>query len=147
MAIIESSIKVNASVEKVFAYITDIETMMKSSPYVTGVDIQGPIQVGTRYVVKTNTMGRTIETVNEIVAYEPNKKWSVKTFAAPPASDVTNTTILETDGSGTKVTAQMDAVLVPAGMPNMPGMEDMMKKQLVAGIETTLASLKKALEG
>jgi malate/lactate dehydrogenase len=24
----------------------------------------------------------------------------------------------------------MDAVLVPAGMPSMPGMEDMMKKQM-----------------
>jgi carbon monoxide dehydrogenase subunit G len=147
MTIIESSIKINASVEKVFAYITDIEKQMKTSQYVTGVDIQGPLQVGTRYVVKTNTMGRTIETVNEIIAFEPNKKWSVKTFGTPPASDLVNTTLLESDGGSTKVTAQMDAVLMPAGMPNMPGMEDMMKKQMIAGMDTALAALKKALEG
>ena len=84
---------------------------------------------------------------NEVVAFEKNKRLSTKTFAAPPASDVTNTYILEKDGSGTKLIMQMDAVLVPAGMPSMPGMEDMMKKQMLAGFEATLATLKKAIEG
>jgi hypothetical protein len=92
-------------------------------------------------------MGNTIETMNEVVSYEPNKKFGVKTLAAPPASDVTNTYILEKDGSGTKLTLQMDAVLTPPGMPNMPGMEDMMKKQMMTGFEATLAALKKAIEG
>ena len=65
---------------------------------------------------------------------------------APPASDVTNTYILDKDGDGTKLTLQMDAVLTPPGMPNMPGMEDMMKKQMVAGLETTLQAMKKLIE-
>jgi len=41
----------------------------------------------------------------------------------------------------------MDATLVPAGMPNVPGMEDMMKKQMIAGLESTLGAMKKAIEG
>jgi hypothetical protein len=92
-------------------------------------------------------MGHVNETTNEVVALEPNKKFGVKTFAAPPASDVTNTYILEPDGTGTKLIMQMDAVLVPPGMPSMPGMEDMMKKQMMAGFESTMATLKKAIEG
>jgi hypothetical protein len=71
----------------------------------------------------------------------------VKTFAAPPASDVTNTYILEKDGDGTKLIMQMDAVLTPPGMPNMPGMEDVMKKQMMAGFEATMNTLKKVIEG
>jgi len=33
------------------------------------------------------------------------------------------------------------------GMPSMPGMEDMVKKQLLTGMEATLAMYKKAIEG
>ena len=70
----------------------------------------------------------------------------MKTFASPPASDVTNTYVLEEDGGGTKLIMQIDAVLTPAGMPKMPGMEDMMKKQMLAGFEATLATMKKLIE-
>jgi hypothetical protein len=84
---------------------------------------------------------------SEVIAYEKNKIYGTKTFAAPPASDVTSTYILEAAGSGTKVTMQTEATLMPAGMPSMPGMEDMMKKQMLAGYESTLAALKKAIEG
>jgi hypothetical protein len=82
-----------------------------------------------------------------VVTFEPNKKFGVKTLAAPPASDVTNTYVLEPDGDGTKLTLLMDATLVPPGMPSMPGMEDMMKTQMKTGLDTTMASLKKAIEG
>ena len=92
-------------------------------------------------------MGHKNVTTNEVVAFEPNKKFGVKTHAAPPASDVTNTYILEKVGGGTKLTLQMDAVLVPAGMPSVPGMEDMMKTQMKAGLDSTLAAMKKAIEG
>ena len=92
-------------------------------------------------------MGMKNTTTNEVVSFEPNKKLGVKTLATPPASDVTNTYILEPDGDGTKLTLQMDANLVPAGMPSMPGMEDMMKNQMKAGLDTTMAAMKKAIEG
>ena len=147
MAIIETSVSIKKPVEQVFAFITDLNNQKKLSTYITGVEVSGPVQLGTKYKIETTSMGNKITTNNEVVAFEPNKKFGVKTFAAPPASDVTNTYLLDPDGSGTKLTLQMDAVLVPPGMPNMPGMEDMMKKQMITGLETSLNLYKKLLEG
>jgi carbon monoxide dehydrogenase subunit G len=147
MTILETSIKINKPVEKVFEFITNLDNQKKLSSYITGVQVSEPLKVGTKYKIQTTSMGHVIETLNEVVSFEPNKKFGVKTFAAPPASDVTNTYILEKEGEGTKLTMQMDAVLTPAGMPNMPGMEDMMKKQMMAGFEATMNTLKKAIEG
>ena len=81
------------------------------------------------------------------VPFEPNKKFGVKTYAAPPASNVTNTYLLESDGKGTKLTPQMDATLSPVGVPKIPGTEDMMKKQMIAGLDATMAAMKKLIEG
>jgi uncharacterized membrane protein len=147
MTILEFSTKVNKPAEQVFEFITNLENQKKLSQYITAIEINEPLKVGTRYKIQTTTMGRTIDTLNEIVSFEPNKKFGVKTFAPPPASDVTNTYLLEPDGDGTKLILQMDTVLTPPGMPNIPGMEDMMKKQMSAAFEGTLATMKKAIEG
>jgi uncharacterized protein YndB with AHSA1/START domain len=147
MATLETSVTIGTSVEKVFEYITNLDNQKKLSTYITGIEADGPVKLGTKYRIETTSMGHKNVTNNEVVAFEPNKKFGVKTHAAPPASDVTNTYLLEADGSGTKLTLQMDAVLVPAGMPSMPGMEDMMKAQMKAGLESTMAAMKKAIEG
>ncbi len=147
MATLETSVKISNPVAQVFEFITNLENQKKLSSYITGIQVSEPLKVGTKYKIQTTSMGRVIETLNEVVAFEPNKKFGVKTFASPPASDVTNTYVLEEDGNGTKLTMQIDAVLTPAGMPKMPGMEDMMKKQMLAGFEATLATMKKLIEG
>ncbi len=147
MTILDTSVSISKPVEKVFEYITNLDNQKKLSTYITGIEVDGPVKLGTKYKIETTSMGHKNVTTNEVVAFEPNKKFGVKTFAAPPASDVTNTYLLEADGKGTKLTLQMDAVLVPAGMPNMPGMEDMMKTQMKAGLDSTMAAMKKAIEG
>jgi len=147
MATIETSVNINKPVEKVFEFITDLENQKKLSTYITGIEVSEPLKLGTKYKIETTSMGYKNVTNNEVIAFEPNKKLGVKTFAAPPASDVVNTYILESEGNGTKLSLLMDAVLTPAGMPNMPGMEDMMKKQMITGLETTLNTMKKLIEG
>lgn len=147
MAVIETSVKVNKSVEQVWAFITNLENQKKLSTFITGIEVSEPLKLGTKYKIETTSMGMKNVTTNEVVSFEPNKKFGVKTFAPPPASDVTNTYLLEPDADGTKLTLQMDATLVPAGMPSMPGMEDMMKNQMIAGLNTTMAATKKAIEG
>lgn len=146
MTIIEASVSISKPVEKVFAYLTDLQNQKKLNNTLTDIIVSGPVAVGTKVKYKGIVMGRAFETENEIVALEPNKKFAVKTKAAPPASDVTNTYILEKDGSGTKLTTQMDTVITPAGMPSMPGMEDMVKNQLKSTLDQTLAAMKKAIE-
>ena len=147
MATLETSVKISKPVAQVFEFITNLENQKKLSSYITGIQVNEPLKIGTKYKIQTTSMGHVNETLNEVVAFEPNKKFGVKTFAPPPASDVTNTYVLEEEGGGTRLTLQVDAVLTPAGMPKMPGMEDMMKKQMLAGFETTLAATKKLIEG
>ena len=146
MTLIEVSTTINKPAEAIFAHITNPENM--KSQYVVSVAFDGPLKVGTKCKMTIkSTQGVVNEIVSEIVAYEKNKVYGTKTFAAPPASDVVSTYILEAAGKGTKVTLQTEANLMPAGMPSMPGMEDMMKKQMVTSYESTLATLKKAIEG
>lgn len=144
MAIIETSIEINRPVETVFAFLTNLENMKALQPGITSVTLNGPMAVGTHYVVKGQVMGRDFSSETEIVAYEPNKKYAAKTLAAPPASPVTNTYVLEPSGSGTKLTTSMDAVVMAGPMP---GMEDMIKNQLKSSMDTANASLKKLIEG
>jgi uncharacterized protein YndB with AHSA1/START domain len=147
MATIETSVNIKKPVEQVFEFITNLDNQKKLSSYITGIEASGPVQLGTKYKIETTSMGHKNVTNNEVITFEPNKKLGVKTFAAPPASDVTNTYLLDTEGDGTKLTLQMEAVLTPAGMPNVPGMEDMMKKQMIAGLEASLNTMKKLIEG
>jgi len=147
MTVLEASLKINKPAAEIFAYITNLENQKKMSQYVTAIKVDGPLKVGCRYTVVTSTAGHTIETANEVVGFEQDRLFSVKTFAPPPASDMVNTTLLEADGDGTKVTMQMDVNLVPAGMPSMPGMEDMMKGQMMGLLNDSLAGLKKNVEG
>ena len=145
MALIETSIKINKPASVIFAHLNNIEGM--KNEYVEKIEIDGPIRLGLRYKIFTKAGGRLIETVNEVVGFEQDKLVSTKTFAAPPASDMVSTYILEEEGGGTKVIFQTEAMLTVPGMPSMPGMEDMMKKQMITTYEASLAALKKKLEG
>jgi Polyketide cyclase / dehydrase and lipid transport len=146
MAVIEVSTTINKPADKIFAHITNLDNM--KNEYVASIEADGPLKLGTKIKTKVkSTQGVVNEIVSEVIAFEQNKIYGTKTFAAPPASDVVSTYILEAAGSGTKVTMRTDAVLMPAGMPSMPGMEDMIKKQMMASYESTLAALKKTIEG
>ena len=144
MTVVETSISVNKPVEEVFAFLSDPNNQTKLNNTLTEVVVDGPVAVGTKFKLKGTVMGRDFETNNEIIALEPNKTFGMKTFAAPPASDVTNTYTFEKDGDGTKVTLAMDSVIMTGGVP---GMEDMVKNQLKTGLESTMAAVKAALEG
>ena len=140
MTVIETSISISKPVEKVFAFITDFENQKKLNPSLSEVIVSGKVAVGTKVVYKGTVMGRAFEANNEIVALEPNKKLAIKTKAAPPASDVTNTFTLEKDASGTKLHAAMDCVV-------FPGTEGMVVPSLKSSLDQTLDAMKKALEG
>lgn len=146
MALIESSITINAPAEKIFAHVSSLESL--KSQYVVNVEADGPIKLGTKIKTTVKAMNGVQNTItSEVIAYEKDKLYGTKTYAAPPASDVISTYILEADGKGTKVIMQTEATLMPAGMPAMAGMEDMIKNQMKASYDNVLAELKKKLEG
>lgn len=142
MAVIESSIQINRPVETVFAFVTDLNNLKALNSSITSVTLNGPFAVGTHYITKVQAAGREFSSEAEIVAIEPNKKFAVKTLAAPPASPVTNTYVFEPVGGGTKLTVSMDTVV----MAPMPGMEDMIKGQLKGTMDMTNATLKRVIE-
>ena len=86
MAVIESSVKVDRTVEQVWSFITNLENQKKLSTYITGIEVNGPLGMGTQYKIETTSFGMKNVTTNEVVSFEPNKKLGIKTFAAPPAA-------------------------------------------------------------
>ena len=87
MTILETSIKISKPVEKVFEFITNLDNQKKLSSYITGIQVSEPLKVGTKYKIQTTSMGHVNETLNEVVSFEPNKKFGVKTFALPLRCD------------------------------------------------------------
>ncbi|MGC1377566.1 MAG: SRPBCC family protein [Anaerolineales bacterium] len=143
MTVIAASIEINRPVETVFAFLTNLENLKAQNSGITSITLNGPFAVGTHYITQGQVMGRNFNTETEIVAIEPNKKFSIKTLAAPPASPVTNTYTLEPSGGGTKLTTSMDAVVMAGPFP---GMEEMVKSQLKGALDTGNAALKKLIE-
>lgn len=144
MAIIESSISINRPVEQVFEFLVDLQNQKALNPVVAEVVISGKPAVGTTFKTKGTVMGRSFETDNEIVALETNAKFGIKTHAPPPASDVTSTYTLEKEGDGTILHLAMDVAILAGGVP---GMDDMVKNQVKAGLDAGLKAIQKALGG
>ncbi len=139
MATIETSISIGKPVEKVFDFLTNLANQKAMNSTITEVTPSGKMAVGTKFTIKGKVMGREFQSNNEVVALEANKKLGIKTLAPPPATDVTNTYTLEKDGSGTKLHLAMEAVV-------MPGTENLVVPQLRAGLDTALATIKKAID-
>jgi hypothetical protein len=139
MAVVDSSIQIDRPVEVVYGFITNLQNHKLLGPGITDVVLNGPLAVGTHYVIKGQAYGRAFSTENVIEAMEPNKTFRVKTLVAAPASPVTSTYTLESVGSATKLTLAMDTVI-------FPGTEGMVKPQLVKALDSSNAVWKKIIE-
>ena len=60
MAVLEASLKLNKSAADIFAYITNLENQKKMSQYITGIEVDGPLKVGSRYKIITTANGHKI---------------------------------------------------------------------------------------
>ncbi len=112
MANLSSTIVINQPVDKVFAYVIAVEnhTAWQAGIKAAKVTPAGPIAVGSIYGYTTEVMGRKYESQMQVSAFEPNKKWAVKTIGVPRS--VETVYLFEAAGNGTKLTLSME---VPAG--------------------------------
>jgi len=102
MTLIENSIFIKASPEKVFSHITNLEG--QKNQYVTSVEADGPLKLGAKIKTTVKAANGTVNVItSEVVGFEKNKLYSVKTIATPPASDMVSTNILEAEKGGTKL--------------------------------------------
>jgi uncharacterized protein YndB with AHSA1/START domain len=77
MAIIEESVEIKCSPEKVFAYVTDVKTWPKwhSTMPTAVLTSSEKIGVGTTYRGTNHVMGRDMEWSSKVTEYETNKTW------------------------------------------------------------------------
>ena len=101
--------------------------------------MDGPLAVGSRYKIKMSVMGRPFESENEIVALEPDKKFAIKTLAAPPSFPVTSTYALEPEGTAR-------ACISPWTPLSCPAPKAWSSHSSALGLDTALAALKKQLD-
>jgi hypothetical protein len=142
MPVISSSININPSVEKVFNYIVSVENhkAWQSTILDAKVSPAGPVGVGSIYQYTTEVMGRKIESQMQVSAFEPNKKWAVKTVGVP--NSVETIYLFEPAGDGTHLTLSMG---VPEGAYPAPA-EAMIKQQMQKSLEEQGARIKQAVE-
>lgn len=112
MPALSCSVTINQPVEKVFNYITDVTNHKAWQAGIADAKVEpaGPVGVGSTYVYTTEVMGRKIESKMQVSAFEPNRKWAVKTVGVP--NSVETAYLFESDGGGTKMSLAMS---VPSG--------------------------------
>ena len=92
MALIETSIKINASPEKIFSHVSSLDSL--KNEYVVSVEADGPIKLGTKIKTKIKAMNGVENVItSEVIAYDrsiscsaprlllrrPHRTWSAPT--------------------------------------------------------------------
>lgn len=141
MAAVSSSVTINQSVDKVFAYVTSVENQKAWQAGILDAKVMpaGPIAVGSIYHYTTEVMGRKMETQLQVSAYEQNKKWSVKTAGVP--RPVETVYLFEGAGSTTKLTISME---LTGGYP--AAAEAMVKQQMQKNLDDQGNKIKQMVE-
>ena len=139
---LSTSIMIKRPVEGVFAFVTDPEKMsLWMSELVEAKQTsEGPVGVGTTVSAVANPLGRRIENIQEITAYEPNEKFAFKSPSGPVKTE--DEFSFESDADGTKVTRTTNGEF--GGFFKMA--EPLFVRMLTRQFETNFANLKDLLE-
>lgn len=140
---IRHSLEIDREVGDVFAYVADLENMPEwgTSASVTKIS-DGPISAGTRYREVARFRGRTIELDDEVIEYEPNRTFTVRT-TSPMLVSTSRTRFSSTsDRGGTRLDYEVEAE--PQGFVRLLAslLKPRIEKQFVADV----ANLKRMLE-
>lgn len=141
MASVSSSTTINQPVDKVFEYVTSVETIKARSPSILEAKVTpaGPIALGSIYHYTTEVMGRKMETQTQVSAFEPNKKWATKTIGVPRSTETVY--LFESAGNATKLTISTE---LAGGYP--AAAEGMVKQQMQKSLDDQCKQLKGLLE-
>ncbi len=141
MATVSSNITINQPVDRVFTYVTAAENQKAWQPGILDAKVTptGPIAPGSTYHYTTEVMGRRIETQLQVSAFEPNKKWSVKTVGVP--KPVETVYLFQGAGNSTQLTISME---LAGGYPAMA--EGMVKQQMQKNLDDQGRRIKQMVE-
>ncbi len=142
MTKLDTSVVINRPIEEVFAFATDLEKMTQwmSELVEAKQTSEGPVGVGTTFSAVASPLGRRVESTQEVVAYQLNSKYAIKSASGPVASEDGYT--FESVAGGTKVTRVAEAEMSGFFRLAEPLVVRMMRRQF----ETNFANLKDLLE-
>ena len=139
---IEQSIVITRPTEEVFAFMTDVEKLSQwmSELVEAKQSSDGPMDVGTTISAVAKPLGRQVESTLEVVEFESNRRFALKSISGPVTNEDTFTFEPVTDG--TKVTRATKGEIGGFFKLAEPLVDRMLRRQF----ETNLANLKDLLE-
>jgi uncharacterized membrane protein len=142
MAKIEVSTMIKRPVDEVFAVVSNSENAPRWNP--ASIEVKktsaGPIGVGTTWRGVSNLLGQRLESLSEIVEYEPNRRIALKGKQGPMQLR-SRATFESVDGS-TRVNLTLEGD--PGGVFKLA--EPIVVKLGTRQFETALANLKDLME-
>jgi carbon monoxide dehydrogenase subunit G len=138
----EIGILIDRPVQEVFIFLSNPLNLPKWQTMIAKIDpvSEGPVQVGSKFNIHSEMLGRKIDGVMEITEYDPPDKFGFKNVAGP--IQVRATATLKPVGTGTKVT--LTAQGEPGGVFKLA--EGVLAKQVQSQMEDNLKCLKSVLE-
>jgi len=104
---LEKSIVIKAPVEKVFAFVTDLDNFLRTSPPEMEMKLlsrdEGPARVGQKAKLKAKAGGQVWEAETEVMEHVKNKKHTVRQSGGA-MKKFTETNLFEPADGGTRLT-------------------------------------------
>lgn len=143
MAKLSKSYFIDRPINDVFNFVTDPanDHLWRESTSIAEWITDAPVGVGSKMRSKDHFLGRTIEYVLEITAWDPPKLYSTKSVGGPIPVDVTFWFSIE--GNGTRILIEGDIEL--GGLFKMA--EGLIKIQFDKQFEKEWGALTRILEG
>lgn len=133
---IESSVTIDAPVERVFDFIADVERQPEWIGAVTSVSevSDSPARVGTTFMLSLAMMGKSAEARQEVTTLEPHRAFTQKTTSGPIPTEIAIT--LESSGEGTLVRNVTEADISSLGRFAAPLVTRTIRRQLEVDMQT-----------
>jgi uncharacterized protein YndB with AHSA1/START domain len=109
MASFEVTVEVARPPADVFAYLTDVSKLPEWQSTASDADIDGAVRQGARIRERRQFLGRDVRTELEVTAYEPPRRFDVRSRVGPVSFSIRHT--LVPTGGGTRLRAEVDVKL------------------------------------
>jgi carbon monoxide dehydrogenase subunit G len=140
---VKHSTVINRPLREVFAFVADPENNAKWQEGLveSRLESPGPVVPGAKITDVRSFLRRRVESKLEVIAYEPNREFSLKVISGPLLFAIKQT--FESVAGGTRIDIVAEGE--PGGFFKLA--EGMVKKQLESQLAGDAARLKNGLEG
>ena len=103
MAHFDLTIDIARPPEEVFAVLTDIERLPEWQSSAVSASVDGELRVGAIVGEQRRFMGRDIETKDEVTAYEPPRRFDLKSRGGPVSYEIHHALVPRNGGTRVRV--------------------------------------------